>query len=103
MGCRVGRDGSTVGNHRTTRQPKRSLSACRRRAAAISMDARNPAFSFDEQRVPSGRAMKQTVEELCTTKGLKMTAQRRVIARVIDDAHDHPDVPAIYDRAIKVD
>jgi len=47
--------------------------------------------------------MKQTVEELCTAKGLKMTAQRRVIARVIDDAHDHPDVPAIYDRAIKVD
>ena len=47
--------------------------------------------------------MKPTVEQLCTEKGLKMTAQRRVIARVIEDAHDHPDVPAIYDRAIKVD
>lgn len=47
--------------------------------------------------------MKHSVEQLCTEKGLKMTAQRRVIARVIDDAHDHPDVPAIYDRAIKVD
>lgn len=49
------------------------------------------------------RPMKQSVEQLCTEKGLKMTAQRRVIARVIEDAHDHPDVPAIYDRAVKVD
>lgn len=47
--------------------------------------------------------MKHSVEQLCAEKGLKMTAQRRVIARVIDDAHDHPDVPAIYDRAVKVD
>lgn len=54
-------------------------------------------------RATSERPMKQTVEQLCTEKGLKMTAQRRIIARVIEDAHDHPDVPAIYDRAVKVD
>ena len=47
--------------------------------------------------------MKQSIEQLCSAKGLKMTAQRRVIARVIEGAHDHPDVPAIYDRAVKVD
>lgn len=43
------------------------------------------------------------IEQLCTEKGLKMTEQRRVIARVISEAEDHPDVEEIYNRASKKD
>jgi Fur family ferric uptake transcriptional regulator len=41
--------------------------------------------------------------ELCQQKGLKMTDQRRVIAKVITQAKDHPDVEEIYQRANKED
>lgn len=47
--------------------------------------------------------MKQTVEELCTAKGLRMTERRRIIVRVLDGADDHPDVPSIHARAVKAD
>jgi Fur family ferric uptake transcriptional regulator len=40
---------------------------------------------------------------LCLEKGLKMTEQRRVIARVLSDSLDHPDVDMVYRRAIDVD
>lgn len=43
------------------------------------------------------------IEEKCTEKGLKMTEQRRVIARVISESHDHPDVELLYQRAAAVD
>ncbi|MFK5981114.1 MAG: Fur family transcriptional regulator [Rhizobiaceae bacterium] len=43
------------------------------------------------------------LEEACAKKGLRMTEQRKVIARVLDDAHDHPDVEELYARAVKVD
>ena len=43
------------------------------------------------------------LERLCEDKGLKMTEQRRVIARVISDAEDHPDVETVYRRATEVD
>lgn len=39
----------------------------------------------------------------CAEKGLKMTEQRRVIAKVLSDSHDHPDVEMLYDRAAKID
>ncbi len=39
----------------------------------------------------------------CEAKGLRMTDQRRVVARVIGDAEDHPDVEELYARAAKVD
>lgn len=39
------------------------------------------------------------VERLCSEKGLKMTDQRRVIARVLSEADDHPDVEEVYRRA----
>jgi Fur family ferric uptake transcriptional regulator len=39
----------------------------------------------------------------CEAKGLRMTDQRRVVARVIGDADDHPDVEELYARAAKVD
>jgi len=43
------------------------------------------------------------LEKLCEDKGLKMTEQRRVIARVISDAEDHPDVETVYRRATEID
>jgi Fur family transcriptional regulator, ferric uptake regulator len=43
------------------------------------------------------------IEQLCIDKGLKMTDQRRVIARVLSDAADHPDVEELYQRASTVD
>ena len=43
------------------------------------------------------------LEQLCVDKGLKMTGQRRVIARVLSDAHDHPDVEQVHRRAAAID
>ena len=46
---------------------------------------------------------KSKLEALCAEKGLKMTDQRRVIARVLSESHDHPDVEALHKRAVGVD
>ncbi len=43
------------------------------------------------------------VEKLCIEKGMRMTDQRRVIARVLSVAHDHPDVEELYRRAHAAD
>ncbi len=47
--------------------------------------------------------MTSRVEQLCIDKGLKMTEQRRVIAKVLSDSDDHPDVEQLYQRASKID
>ena len=39
----------------------------------------------------------------CEAKGLRMTEQRRIIARVIGAADDHPDVEQLYARAVLID
>jgi Fur family ferric uptake transcriptional regulator len=44
-----------------------------------------------------------SLEKRCTEKGLRMTGQRRVIAKVLEDAQDHPDVEDLYARASKID
>src|SRR5215467_14591158 len=43
------------------------------------------------------------LERLCLDKGLKMTEQRRVIARVLSESADHPDVEQVYRRATAID
>jgi Fur family ferric uptake transcriptional regulator len=43
------------------------------------------------------------IEKLCVDKGLRMTEQRRVIARVLSDAADHPDAEELYRRASTLD
>jgi Fur family ferric uptake transcriptional regulator len=43
------------------------------------------------------------IEALCVAKGMRMTEQRRVIARVLADSADHPDVEELYRRCSKVD
>ena len=47
--------------------------------------------------------MESRIERLCVERGLKMTGQRRVIARVLSDADDHPDVEMVHERANKID
>ena len=43
------------------------------------------------------------IEKLCTDNGLRMTGQRRIIARVLSAAKDHHDVEEVYRRANAVD
>ncbi|SMX41881.1 Fur family transcriptional regulator [Actibacterium lipolyticum] len=47
--------------------------------------------------------MKDTIISRCEAKNLRMTEQRRVIARVLQDSDDHPDVEELYGRASVVD
>jgi Fur family ferric uptake transcriptional regulator len=46
---------------------------------------------------------RKNIEALCAAKGMRMTEQRRVIARVLADSDDHPDVEELYRRCAKVD
>lgn len=43
------------------------------------------------------------IEQQCAELGLKMTEQRRVIARVLSESDDHPDVEMLHERATKID
>ena len=47
--------------------------------------------------------MVSKIEDLCVKKGLRMTEQRRVIARVLSEAQDHPDVEQVHRRAAEID
>lgn len=47
--------------------------------------------------------LNQTLEAACAAKGMRMTDQRRTIARVLDAATDHPDVEEVYRRASAID
>jgi Fur family ferric uptake transcriptional regulator len=47
--------------------------------------------------------MESRIERLCIDKGLKMTGQRRTIARVLSEPGDHPDVEELYRRASSLD
>lgn len=46
---------------------------------------------------------RDTIIERCEANGLRMTEQRRVIARVLEESDDHPDVEQLYARASAVD
>ncbi len=43
------------------------------------------------------------LEELCVERGMKMTGQRRIIARVLSESDDHPDVEELYRRSADLD
>ena len=47
--------------------------------------------------------MPDTITERCESKGLRMTGQRRVIAQVLEESSDHPDVEELYRRASAID
>jgi len=44
-----------------------------------------------------------TLEDQCAARGMRMTDQRRVIAQVIEQSDDHPDVEELYNRASRID
>ncbi|NLR98774.1 transcriptional repressor [Rhizobium sp. P38BS-XIX] len=45
----------------------------------------------------------KSLEELCAERGMRMTDQRRVIARIIESSEDHPDVEELYRRSVQID
>jgi Fur family transcriptional regulator, ferric uptake regulator len=47
--------------------------------------------------------MPDTIEEKCLLIGVKLTEQRKVIAKVMSESTDHPDVDELYNRANKID
>ena len=47
--------------------------------------------------------MTETIEQKCIAKGVKLTDQRKIIAKVMSEAQDHPDVDELYNRVSKID
>ena len=50
-----------------------------------------------DQKMPS------RLERICIERGMKMTGQRRIIARVLSESDDHPDVEELYRRSMEID
>ncbi len=51
----------------------------------------------------SGVPKQNDIEAKCMAKGMRMTEQRRIIARVLSGSADHPDVEELYRRCVKLD
>ncbi len=47
--------------------------------------------------------MSETIEQKCISKGVKLTDQRRIIAKIMSDSQDHPNVDELYKRVSKID
>ena len=47
--------------------------------------------------------MNETIEQKCIAKGVKLTEQRKIIAKVMSESNDHPDVDELYNRVSKID
>jgi Fur family ferric uptake transcriptional regulator len=47
--------------------------------------------------------MKVSIEQKCINKGVKLTDQRKIVAKVMSESHDHPDVDELYNRVSKID
>ena len=47
--------------------------------------------------------MSETIEQKCISKGVKLTDQRRIIAKVMSESQDHPDVDELYTRVSEID
>ena len=47
--------------------------------------------------------MSETIEQKCLSKGVKLTDQRKIIAKIMSDSQDHPDVDELHNRASKID
>jgi len=47
--------------------------------------------------------MKDSIEKKCIDKGVKLTDQRKIIAKTMSESNDHPDVDELYKRVSKID
>lgn len=65
--------------------------------------SRRPEMSGKAPLADTVRPEPSRIERLCIERGLKMTGQRRLIARVLSEAEDHPDVEELYRRALALD
>ncbi len=89
----MGQQGGAGAAARDTRQAVGTFEAPRARALIPQVRPATPARS----------AAEGSIERLCTERGLKMTGQRRIIARVLSESTDHPDVEELYRRAALLD
>ena len=65
----------------------------------------NGRFRLRAARVAMELSLNQKIdlEQLCAEKGLRITEQRRVIARVLSESEDHPDVELLHSRSAAID
>jgi len=82
--------------------PSRGRQSNATASASVAARRARAAFVFVMQRVWI-MSTPSRIERICLDKGLKMTEQRRIIARVLSDATDHPDVEQVYRRATEID
>ena len=47
--------------------------------------------------------MSENIEQKCIAKGVKLTDQRKIIAKIMSESNDHPDVDELYNRVSKID
>ncbi len=47
--------------------------------------------------------MTETIEQKCIDKGVKLTEQRKIIAKVMSESNDHPNVDELYNRVSRID
>lgn len=76
------------------------------RGAISRMHGRGPGAGWGRGAVatrPMTNEAENPIEEQCVASGMRMTEQRRVIARVLADSADHPDVEELYRRASRID
>jgi Fur family ferric uptake transcriptional regulator len=70
---------------------------------ALTLRAELPLTAWAKPEIRAKVAAMNRIEQLCTDKGLRMTDQRRIIARVLSEATDHPDAEELYRRAATLD
>ena len=46
--------------------------------------------------------MSENIEQKCLAKGVKLTDQRKIIAKIMSESNDHPDVDELYNRVSKI-
>src|SRR5262249_43927283 len=67
------------------------------------MDSPPPSMIFRSTEKAVTETKAKDIEALCAAKGMRMTEQRRTIARVLAAAEDHPDVEELYRRCAAID
>src|SRR5690606_6270279 len=77
--------------------------AAPRRLSCAAIFASSPVRGAERTREDCMTEVEKSLEELCVERGMRMTDQRRVIARVLEASADHPDVEELYRRSSAVD
>jgi Fur family ferric uptake transcriptional regulator len=89
----IGRQGGAIGIADAARHVDEPSSVAKLRGRSPRAEPVSPLRDADDR----------GIERICIARGLKMTGQRRTIARVLAEADDHPDVEELYRRAVLLD